>query len=123
VVARDRLVTLAGGRPVTEHRVPGIADVAVRPGTGEAAVLRRADPESVVTLGDRVIFRGTGDFGGLEWSPDGRMLLVTWPTADQWVFVRADGRSRIAAVSNVREQFGGGRFPSVAGWCCAEQAG
>lgn len=58
------------------------------------------------------------------WSPDGRWLLVSWPAADELVFVgvRATG---VAAVSHIAQQFSaGGRpaaFPELDGWCC--QAG
>ena len=69
--------------------------------------------------GGRVVFRGTGEFRDVARSPDGRWLLVTWPTADQWVFVRTDGRRKIEAVSGITRQFGGGSFPRIAGWCCA----
>jgi WD40 repeat protein len=66
----------------------------------------------------RRLFNGAGDFGELEWSPDGRWLLVIWPTADQWVFVRTDGRG-IRGASNISEQFRSRAFPRVEGWCCA----
>src|SRR5439155_1033004 len=49
------------------------------------------------------------------WSPDGRWLLIGLPEADQWVFVRADGR-KITAVSNVSSQFRSQPFPRVEGW-------
>jgi hypothetical protein len=57
----------------------------------------------------------------VEWSPDGRWLLVSWPAADQWVFVRVAGAPRIAAVSRIAQQFAAGTnrgFPRVDGWCC-----
>ena len=65
----------------------------------------------------RRLFSGTGRFGGIVWSPDGRWLLVTWQDADQWVFVRANGAG-IRAVANVSEQFRSRTFPRVDGWCC-----
>ncbi len=67
----------------------------------------------------RRLFVGAGRFTNLAWSPDGRWLLVTWPTADQWVFVSAGARSRIRAVANVSAQFRSRSFPRVEGWCCA----
>jgi len=86
-------------------------------------LLRRAEPEirmrhgqSEVLAGGRVVFRGTGIFDQAERSPDGRWLLVTWPTADQWVFVRTEGRRRIVGVSRISAQFGGD--PRIASWCC-----
>ena len=84
--------------------------------------LRRGGPtvqhragQSQVVLGGRVLFRGTGVFDQVVRSPDGRWLLVTWPTADQWVFIRIHPR-KIVGVSRISSQFGG--FPRVGGWCC-----
>ena len=61
-------------------------------------------------------FSGTGVLRQLAWSPDGRWLLVTWPTANQWVFVRTKPR-RIVGVSRITQQFG--RAATIQGWCCA----
>ena len=63
----------------------------------------------------RTIFRSTGAFRQLVFSPDGRWLLVTWPTANQWVFVRTKPR-KIVGAARISTQFGG--FPRVEGWCC-----
>ncbi|MGH3006790.1 MAG: WD40 repeat domain-containing protein [Gaiellaceae bacterium] len=57
----------------------------------------------------------------VEWSPDGRWLLVAWPVADQWLFLRLPGGPRLNAVGDIRREFdpggdGGGAFPRVAGW-------
>jgi WD40 repeat protein len=57
----------------------------------------------------------------VTWSPDGRWLLVSWPAADQWVFVRIAGAPRIAAVSRIAQQLSTGTkhgFPQLDGWCC-----
>jgi hypothetical protein len=62
-----------------------------------------------------VNFGGTGVMRQLEPSPDGRWVLVTWPTANQWVFVRT-GRRKIVAVPRIRQQFGGDA--KIQGWCC-----
>ena len=76
--------------------------------------LRRASP--------RQLFAGPGSFSGLSWSPDDRWLLVSWPDADQWLFLNTSGRGGIRAVSDVAGQFEPGSrravFPSVGGWCC-----
>lgn len=87
--------------------------------THDVAAIRAAGGGSSVfsLTGGRTFFRGTGVFDQLGWSPDGRWLLVTWPTADQWVFVRTEGRRRIVGASRISAQFGA--FPRVAGWCCA----
>jgi Sigma-70 region 2 len=58
----------------------------------------------------------------VSWSPDGRWLLVSWPAANQWVFVRVAGAPRIAAVCRIAQQLStpGARqaFPALDGWCC-----
>lgn len=60
----------------------------------------------------------------VEWSPDGNWLLVSWPAANQWVFIRVAGAPRIAAVSQIAQQFAAGTnhgFPQLDGWCCSAQ--
>jgi hypothetical protein len=64
-----------------------------------------------------------GRLGEVHWSADARWLLVAWPDADQWLFLRMPDVSRIVTVSNVSREFdpgatGPGDFPRVAGWCC-----
>jgi hypothetical protein len=98
-------------------RVQRASDAAFHPRSGELAVIRQRGDVSLVVVGDGVVFRGAGQLRDLAWSPDGRWLVVGWPAADQWIFVRGDGR--IHAVANVREQFDSRSFPRVEGWCCA----
>jgi hypothetical protein len=95
------------------------ADATFRPGTHAVSVVRLHGAQSTVfgLSAGASQFSGTGVFDQLQWSPDGRWLLVTWPTADQWVFVRADGgKRRIRAVANVSSQFQSATFPRVEGW-------
>jgi hypothetical protein len=58
----------------------------------------------------------------VAWSPNGQWLLVSWPAANQWVFVRVAGAPRIAAVSRIAQEFSAGPrprgFPQLEGWCC-----
>jgi hypothetical protein len=92
---------------------------ALRPGSPTAiAAVRTRGGSSELVVGRRILFRGTGEFRDLAWSSDGRWILVTWPTANQWVFVRATGQRQIVAVSDIVRQFGGS-FPRVEGWCCS----
>jgi hypothetical protein len=88
--------------------------------THEVAAIRAAGVGSnVFSLSTgRTFFRGTGVFSQLATSPDGRWLLVTWPTADQWVFVRAKPR-KIVGASRISAQLGG--LPRVVGWCCSKR--
>jgi hypothetical protein len=85
----------------------------------EVAAIRASGTSSNVfsISGGRLYFRGTGVLSQLVWSPDGRWLLVTWPTADQWVFIQSEGRRRIVGASRISAQFG--MSSRVAGWCCA----
>lgn len=94
-------------------------DGAFAPGTHRVLVLREYGFQSeVVAAGSRrLVFGGTGTFGQLSWAPGGRWLLVTWPTANQWVFVRTGRPRRIVGASRISVQFGS--FPRIAGWCCA----
>lgn len=97
------------------------ADAAFRPGTREVAVIRLHGSQSTVfqLSTGRTHFNGTGKFREVTWAPDGRWLLVSWPTADQWVFVRIGAGKKLRAVANVSEQFRSRSFPRVEGWCCA----
>ena len=83
------------------------------------AVVAGLPGRSEVRIGRRVIFSGTGAFNGIDWSPDGRWLLIGWGSADQWVFVRTTGEPSIRAVANVSAQFQAAVFPSLGGWCCS----
>ncbi|MEA2151557.1 MAG: hypothetical protein QOD69_3387, partial [Solirubrobacteraceae bacterium] len=73
-------------------------------------------------LRERLLPAGPGHFGAPAWSPDGRWLLVPWPEADQWLFLRPEGTRRVSAVANIARQFapGGARpaFPRTVTWCC-----
>ena len=73
----------------------------------------------------RQVLAGAG-VRAVNWSPDGHWLLISWPAANQWVFVRVAGAPRVAAVSRIAQQFSGtgaaGRgFPQLDGWCCTAQ--
>lgn len=106
--------------------------VAWAPGGGHAAIVRHdaAARRSEVLLLDgsrglarRELFAGPGRLHSLAWSPGGDRLLVAWPEADQWLFLRPDRGQRVAAVSNIARQFTPGAtnpaFPRSVQWCCA----
>lgn len=80
----------------------------------DPAIKRRAGQSEVVFRG-HVVLRGTGVFDEAVRSPDGRWLLVSWPTANQWVFIRLHPR-KIIGVARITQQFG--RDAHLAGWCC-----
>jgi hypothetical protein len=122
LVTRDKLVVFRSnrGRPLAVRWLRGVTDAAFTPGTHRIALARRG--EILVLDADRLraaprrFFRLTGRIGQIAWSPNGRWLLVTWPAADQFLFVRS--ARRIRAVSGIARQFGGGAFPRIGGWCC-----
>jgi len=87
--------------------------------SGSELVLLRAERG---TGRPRRLFSGPGIFQDVVWSPNDRWILLTWPSADQWLFLRPGRatRQRLAAYSAITRQFGepGGVFPTVGGWCC-----
>jgi hypothetical protein len=97
----------ASGRLVA-HRTGTFVDAAFD--GPELAVL---SPHAV-SLGPRTLFRTTGRLGQVVPSPDGRWLLVTWPGADEWLFVPTGHGRRLSAVANIAEQLGGAS--PVGGW-------
>lgn len=125
-------VYAADGRLVGTVRFgpgPPVSDGAMSP-DGRTLALLRDGPAAEVQLVDlgsarpvaRTVLSGAG-LRQLVWSPNGRWLLVTWPLADQWLFVHVSGRPRILAVSRVAERFAGRgasrALPAIDGWCCS----
>jgi hypothetical protein len=86
----------------------------IRGRDGSVATIRiRGTQSNVYSPG--TLFHAAGSLAQVAPSPDGRWLLVTWPSADQWIFVRSNGRG-IRAVSNISRQFDSASFPKVEGW-------
>jgi hypothetical protein len=122
----------ARGRRTGRIRMPGrltVTTFAPARSAGLVATARR-DPDTgrsdVVLVGTRsaprVLFSADGRFTRLRFSPTGRWLLVAWPDADQWVFVRpgATGAARVLASAALSRRFGGSGFPQLGGdRCCA----
>jgi dipeptidyl aminopeptidase/acylaminoacyl peptidase len=130
VRSRTRITVLdANGHELREITLLGSAlqGMAFEPGTHRLAVTARVANRSEVRVLDVdrpgagvIVFAGPGSFGDIAWSPAGAWLLVTWPTANQWVFLHDQ---RVHAVGNIREQFPRADDvpPSLqlAGrWCC-----
>ena len=130
-VSAHRIVVLgSNGKPRRAVTMLGesFVDAAFQPGSHRLAASLRTTYSSEVRVVDidhpghgRLIFAGPGMFGDIVWSPDGSWLLVSWPTADQWVFVHG---SRVHAVANIREQFPrrdrkGPLLQLDDRWCCA----
>lgn len=98
------------------RRLRGVA-AAFPPASSEPVLILRRGTSSAVVLAGRMLFSAAGELRDLTVSPDGRWVVVSWPAADQWVFLRSDGTG-IRAVSNVSEQFRSRSFPRIEGWCC-----
>lgn len=69
----------------------------------------------------RTLLSVPGSLWQVEWSPDGKRLLVAWPGADQWLFLPL-GRGRGNAIAHISRSIApSGRptsFPQLEGWCC-----
>jgi hypothetical protein len=94
------------------------ADAVFAPGTHRLVIIRIHGLASDVFTGrdGRLLYRGSGVLRQLVFSPGGRWLLVTWPTADQWVFVRVGRPRQIVGAARIASQFGG--YPRAVSWCC-----
>jgi len=118
----------ARGRRTGRISMPGRATVTtfVPARSGPlVAVARRSGTSSEGALmapgtRDRVLFRADGRLTRLRFSPSGRWLLVAWPQADQWVFLRpgATGARSVRAAPAVTRRIGSSGFPQISGWCC-----
>jgi hypothetical protein len=124
----------ADGRPALKAVAPGATAATLSPAGEALAVVRpRARGGSELSLvptapaaRPKVLYppraAATGTFGAPTFSPDGSWVLLPWPDADQWLFIRvADGR--VVPVGDVSRQLdadrrGADAFPVVAGWCC-----
>jgi dipeptidyl aminopeptidase/acylaminoacyl peptidase len=116
---RYRLLGGPAAAPIVAARFSpsgrSLAFVQRRAGRSYLWVVPRLAPDASAA---RRVFSGVGSFSDLEWSPDGRWLLVGWRDADQWVFIRSARVRKIEAVSQIRSQFDSMRFPRISGWCC-----
>jgi WD40 repeat protein len=120
----------AGGGPAGALETPegqDVLDAAFAPGSRDVAY-SAFDPESgssTIRLAGEQLQQGQGRLEDLVFSPNGSWLLTGWPDADQLLFLRLPGVSRIVAVPDVRREFdpggsGATSFPRVAEWCCAD---
>jgi hypothetical protein len=142
VLVLDRGLSPVGGLEAPANDRVVVAAPAPEGHAFALIVQRRGDagpPRSEVLLGGdgpagsraRSLFSAPGHLSDLAWSPDGRHLLVSWPEADQWLFIPLRGRGRVPAVDGISRQFSPGAahpaFPDVgvSGWCCprAREAG
>jgi dipeptidyl aminopeptidase/acylaminoacyl peptidase len=143
--ADGRLLAVAGRRGVTlldgatgavRRRIPAAAGfhvgaISFAPGGSRLAMALNgsAGRARVVSVDGsrkssqpRALFAGAGSFSTVAWSPDGRWILIAWPAADQWLFLRSSRVTGVSAVRHIARQFDprarAPRFPGVASWCC-----
>ena len=112
VTSATRVVVLdADGRVVRTIGSLGATLVtsAFRPHSHQLAVAVRLPSRSEVKLVDidhpgraRLRFAGPGRSATWSGHPTATTLLVDWPTANQWVFLRGE---KVHAVGNIREEF------------------
>jgi dipeptidyl aminopeptidase/acylaminoacyl peptidase len=102
-----------------------IVDAAFQPGSDAVAFVQHAGNRSVVWFYPRLRPDGTsaqrviavaGVFDRVAWSPDARWLLLSWRSADEWLFIRSASVRKVVPVSGIADNFGPAAVP--AGWCC-----
>jgi hypothetical protein len=135
-----KLMASVGVEAAREIELPGpatIRDAALSPDGDSVAVLlalRSAGrPRSLVLLTgtrggpSRRLFSTPGRLAQLAWSPDASRLLISWPEADQWLFIPTDGPGRVRAIAGIAAEFAPGgsssAFPQIEDWCCPATAG
>jgi hypothetical protein len=138
IYSRDYALVDLGGYGFTLEAPAGsrILSARIGRGGGRRVILTRANGRGAATrselvvarprggeLRQHVLFSAPGHLDGLDLSPDGRWVLVSWREANQWLFIRADRPGRVVSIGNIAEQFDPGRTPprpgaQPAGWCC-----
>ena len=136
VAGRTSVSILDGGGEGLRRRIaapPGFAIAAIafaNHGRQLALALNSRDGRARATSVDLVrhgstphtLFAGAGRFADVQWSPDDHWVLISWPAANQWLFLRSARVSGVSAVRDIARQFDPGTqrasFPAVADWCC-----
>ncbi|MBA3735617.1 MAG: hypothetical protein H0W90_10550 [Actinobacteria bacterium] len=107
---------------------PGAASVVAAhfmPGSNAIAFVQRSAEQSVLwfypvlqpdATAARRVFAGAGSFDTVAWSPDGNWLVLGWPSADQWLFIRSAAVRKVIPISGIDSAFGPGAQPTE--WCC-----
>jgi hypothetical protein len=121
----------SGGRVIWSYSPkPGrhIDAATLRPGSSQQLILLEGGRQSrVILAGPRQrprVLLAAGELADPIWSSGGKQLMLAWPEADQWLFLRGAGLDRVDALSDVSRQFspgtsGAGPFPRATGWCCS----
>jgi hypothetical protein len=117
----------AGGqvlRPLGPGAAP-VVDATFMPGSHALAFVQYAAGRSTLWFVPRLlpdatsarrVFAGAGRFDRIAWSPDARWIVLSWASANQWLFIRSAAVRQVIPVSGISEAFGPAAVP--AGWCC-----
>jgi hypothetical protein len=129
---RSAVVLDSDGHTLWRHSSrPGsdIESAYLRPRSSQMVVVEDGGQARVVLAGPRRPARvvlAAQSLADPVWSADGSELMVAWPDADQWLFLRGRDLRRATALGDISRQFspgarGGSTFPTVTGWCCSER--
>jgi hypothetical protein len=117
---RQRLTPLGDGASAAP-----VVDAAFMPSSHAFAFVQQAAGRSTVWFAPQLrpdgtaarrVFTGAGAFDRIAWSPDGRWLMLSWRSADQWLFIRSAAVRKVIPISGIEDAFGPAALP--AGWCC-----
>lgn len=127
---QSALVLDSDGHAIWHHSsIPGseIESARLRPGSNQMIVVEGGGQVRVLLAGPRRparVLLAAQSLADPVWSADGRELMVSWPDADQWLFLRGASLNRVDALTDVSKQFspgssGAASFPRTTGWCCS----
>jgi hypothetical protein len=115
---KQRLVPLGPG-------AAPVVDAAFQPSSNAIAFVQRTRDRSVVWFYPRLVADATravrvigvaGIVDRVSWSPNGRWLLLSWRSADEWLFIRSASVRKVVPVAAIEQAFGPAAVPE--GWCC-----
>ena len=113
------------GRALETPEGEDVVDAAFAPGTREIAYAAydAAIDEGSIVFENEKLQQGQGHLQDIVFAPTGNWLAAGWPEADQVLFLRLPGVSRIVTVPDIRREFdpgttGRASFPRLAEWCC-----
>jgi hypothetical protein len=102
-----------------------LLDASFMPSSHAIASVQRAGGRSTLWFYPRLrpdgtaarrVFTGAGTFDDVAWSPDARWLVLSWSSADQWLFIRSAAVRKVIPISGIDDAFG--PDAQIAGWCC-----
>jgi hypothetical protein len=101
---------------IAAHFMPGSNAVAAVQHNAEQSVLWFYPVLQPDATAARRVFAGAGNFDSVAWSPGGDWLVLGWPSADQWLFIRSATVRKVIPISGIDSAFGPEAKPTE--WCC-----